>query len=223
MIMVKLPKSIIAKYGITKKAWQVFRGKKGTASKPAKKHKRPRHKRAHKRARKVTGETQERGVVMAKRRKRSVRHRVRRASRRIKTSMETRPGKIVMAAGETAMGGIISSLAVNKLPLISGQSRMVKGTVQGAFGLGAIMFIRNRHAKALGAGSLVVGLLSIAKDLFKVDPLAGPSMGSRTLTPSEMQRLTNGQMSMPLPGARMGVPLSTAPANAGFGRGGFGS
>lgn len=159
---------------------------------------------------------------MSKKRKRSVGHRVRRASRRIKSSMGTRPGQIVMAAGETAVGGIISSLAVNKLPVISGQSRMIKGLAQGALGLGAIMFVRNRHAKALGAGSLVVGLLSIAKDLFKVDPLAGPSMGARTLTPSEMQRLTSGQMAMPLPG-RMGVPIGSAPSNAGFSRGGFGS
>ena len=222
--MVKLPKSIIAKYGITKKAWQVFRASKGGAkAAPKRKHKHKR-KHAHKRARKVTGETQQRGVVtMAKRRKRSVRHRVRRASRRIKSSMGTRPGQIVMAAGETAVGGIVSSLAVNKLPLISGQSRMVKGLAQSALGLSAIMFIRNRHAKTLGAGSLVVGLLSIAKDLFKVDPLAGPSMGARTLSPSEMQRLTRGQMGIPLPAGTMGVPMSQAPANAGIGRAGFGS
>jgi len=222
--MVKLPKSIIAKYGITKKAWQVFRGKKKSGGKPKKHHRHARPKRAHhKRTRKATGETQERGVVtMSKRRKRSVRHRVRRAGRRIKTGMETRPGKILMAAGEGAVGGILSSLAVNKLPVISGQSRMIKGAVQVAAGVGAVMFIRNRHVKAAGAGSLLVGLLSIAKDLLKIDPLAGPSMGSRTLTPSEMQRLTRGQMGIPLPGA-MGVPMSTAPANAGFGRTGFGS
>lgn len=220
MIMVKLPKAIIAKYGITKKAWAVFRGKKSGA-KPAKKHKHKR-KHAHKRTRKVTGETPERGVVMAKRRKKSVRHRVRRASRRIKQGMGSRPGQILTMAAEGAAGGIASSMAVNKLPFISGQSRMVKGLVQGAAGVAAIMFVRNKHVKSLGAGAVVVGLLAIAKDLFKVDPLAGPSMGSRTLSPSEMQRLTSGQMAMPIPG-RMGVPIGTAPANAGFGRGGFGS
>lgn len=159
---------------------------------------------------------------MAKRRKKSVRHRVRRASRRVALGMETRPGKIIMAAGEGAFGGILSSLAVNKLPVISGQSRMIKGAVQSAIGVGAIMFVRNRHVKAAGAGALLVGLLGIAKDLFKVDPLAGPSMGSRTLTPSEMQRLTRGQMGIPIPGT-MGVPIGTAPANAGFNRAGFGS
>lgn len=159
---------------------------------------------------------------MSKKRKRSVGHRVRRASRRVKLGMETRPGKIIMAAGEGAFGGILSSLAVNKLPVISGQSRMIKGAVQSAIGVGAIMFVRNRHVKAAGAGALLVGLLGIAKDLFKVDPLAGPSMGSRTLTPSEMQRLTRGQMGIPIPGT-MGVPIGTAPANAGFNRAGFGS
>lgn len=158
---------------------------------------------------------------MAKRRKRSFRGRARRAVRRVRVGMETRPGKVITMAVEAAAGGVVSSLVVNKAPIIKDQGRAVKSLAQAALGLGAIMFIRNRHAKSLGAGAVIAAAMGAAKEFLKVEPLAGPSAGSRTLTPSEMARITGGQMNIPLP--RMGAPLSSAPANAGFGRTGFGS
>jgi len=221
--MVKLPKSIIAKYGITKKAWQVFRGKKGK-SKPKKHtaHARPKRRKAHKKTRVPTGEHQERGEKqMAKKRRKGFRSRARRVGRRIRQGVSTRPGQLMMMAVEAAAGGVVTSMVANKAPIIKDQSKMIKAVAQSALGFAAITFIRNRHVKSLGAGAVIAGVMSLAQDLFKVSPLAGPSAGSRTLRPSEMARLTNGSMGMPLPG--MGAPLATAPGNAGFGRGGFGS
>jgi len=158
---------------------------------------------------------------MAKRRK-SIRGRARRAGRRLGVAMETKPGKVVAMAVTAAAGGVASSFIVNKTPIIKDQGRAAKSLIQGGIGLMAILFVRNRHVKSLGAGAVIAAAMGAAKELLKVEPLAGPSAGSRTLTPSEMARLTSGQMNIPLPGS-MGVPMTGAPANAGFNRSGFGS
>lgn len=158
---------------------------------------------------------------MAKRRKKSVRGRARRAVRRVRVGMETRPGKVVTMAVTAAAGGVFSSLVVNNAPMIKDQNSAIKSAVQGGLGLAAIMFVRNRHVKSLGAGAVVAAVMGAAKSLLKVEPLAGPSAGRRVLSPSEMARITGGQMSIPYP--QMNVPLATAPGNAGFNRGGFGS
>lgn len=159
---------------------------------------------------------------MAKRRKRSFRGRARRAARRVRVGMETRPGKLLTVAAEATAGAVASSFIVNKAPVIRDQGRGVKSMAQAGVGLAAVMFVRNRHVKSLGAGAVIAALMGMAKEFLKVEPLAGPSAGSRTLSPSEMARITRGQMNMPLPGS-MNAPLSTAPMNAGFGRSGFGS
>lgn len=223
--MAGLPKKF-AKMGF-KKGWPAFRATKGGRKKAkAKKHTRharPKRAKARKRIRKATGEPQKEGVKMARRRKRGgFRGRARRVVRRARVGMETRPGKVVMSALEATGGAILSSLIVNQSPVIKDQATTVKSAVQGGIGLAAIMFVRNRHVKSLGAGAVVAALMGIAKDMLKVNPLAGPSAGSPRLSPSEMARLQSGQMGLPLRD-RMGVPLSTAPANAGFPRAGFGS
>jgi len=223
--MAGLPKRF-AKMGF-KKGWAAFRATMGGGRKKAKakkhtRHARPKRARAAKRNRKPTGEHQEKGVTkMAKRRKRSVRGRARRAVRRMRTGMESRPGKILTMAVSAAAGGVLTSLAVNNAPMIKDQNSTVKSAVQGAIGVGAIMFVRNRHVKSLGAGAVIAAVMGIAKSMLKVEPLAGPSAGRRTLSPSELNRITGGQMNIPLP--RMNVPLASAPGNAGFNRGGFGS
>lgn len=142
------------------------------------------------------------------------------AFRKVKAGMETRPGKVATMAVVATAGAVGSSFIVNKTPVIKDQGRTVKALLQGGVGLAAIFFVRNRHIKALGAGAVIAGVMGAAKELLKVEPLAGPG-GRRVLSPSEMQRITGG-MSMPLPGG-MNAPLSTAPSNAGFNRGGFGS
>lgn len=223
--MAGLPKRF-AKMGF-KKGWAAFRAGGGARKKAkAKKHTRharpKRARKAAKKTRKPTGEHQEKGVQMAKRRRKSVRGRARRAVRRVRAGMETRPGKVVTMALSAAAGGILTSLAVNNAPVIKDQSSMVKSGAQGALGLAAIMFVRNKHVKSLGAGAIIAGVMGLAKSMLKVEPLAGPSAGRRVLSPSEMSRITGGQMNIPLPG-RMGVPLASAPGNAGFNRGGFGS
>ncbi len=158
---------------------------------------------------------------MAKRRKRTVKHRARRAGRRIGVAMESRPGKVVLMAMTAAAGGVASSFIVNKTPVIKDQGRTAKSLIQGGLGLAAILFVRNRHVKSLGAGAVIASVMGAVKEVLKVDPLAGPSAGSRTLTPSEMARITGGQMNIPLPG--MNAPLGAAPGNSGFNRSGFGS
>ncbi len=228
--MVKLPKSIIAKYGITKKAWQVFRGtKKGkarakAAPKKHTRHARPKKARARKSVRRPSGEIQTKGVhKMARKRKRGgLRRRARRVVGRVRAGMDTRPGKMLAMAAEATGGAILSSMIVNKAPMIKDQTTTAKSLLQGGIGLAAVMLVKNRHVKSLGAGAIIAAVMGVARDVLKVNPLSGPSAGSARLSPSEMARLTNGQMGLPLRD-RMGVPLSTAPANAGFPRAGFGS
>lgn len=217
--MQKLPKSIIKKYGITKKAWQVFRGSKGGKKKRAKSaapKKHVRHARPKRRRKSHTGlpARSHGGNRMAR-----VKHRIKRHARRFKAGMESRPGKVIMMAAEGAAGAVISSLAVNKIPGVSGLQQPAKAGVQAALGLAAVAFIRNRHAKAMGAGAVLAAILSLVKSTMKVDVLAGPA--TRVLTPTELSRLTGGMMNMPFQGS-MGVPLASAPGNAGF-KGGFGS
>lgn len=206
----RLPKSIIKKYGVTKKAWAVFRSMKGGKKKPAK-------------ARRVVVRSKKEDKPMA-RKKRSVRRAVRRVARRVGVAASTKPGQVVVGAMEAAAGAVVTSVAVNKLPVIKDQSRLVKAGAQGALGIAAVLFLRNRHVKALGAGAVIAAAMSAAKTLFNVEPLAGPSAGSRTLTPSEMALLTSGQMNIPLrQDGRMAMPMSQSTANAGFSRAGFGS
>jgi len=215
--MASLPSAIIKKYGMTKKAWAVYRALKG--KKKARRVKRVKVEKA----RRVAAPKPKEEKPMAKR-KRGVRRTARRVARRAKAAMDTRPGKVVVAAFEAAAGAVGTSLIVNKTPVIRDQGRMVKSGAQGAVGLAAIMFVRNKHVKALGAGAVIAAAMGLVRELFKVEPMAGPSAGSRTLTPSEMARLTSGQMNLPLNAdGRMSMPLSNASSNAGFGRAGFGS
>lgn len=158
---------------------------------------------------------------MAKR-KRHIRRAVHHARRKAGAAMESRPGKIITMAVTAAAGGVASSMIINKAPVIKDQGRAMKSLVQGGLGIAAVMFFRNRHVKSLGAGAVIAAVMGAAKELLKVEPLAGPSAGSRTLSPSEMARITGGQMNIPLPGG-MNVPMSSATSNAGFNRTGFGS
>lgn len=210
--MIKLPKAIIKKFGITKRAWAEFRKQKGggNAARPAKK------RRASAKKIRVSGESKEGDTKMAKRRKKSVKGRARRVSRRVGAAMATKPGKVLAMAGMAAAGGVASSFVVNRTPIVKDQGRGMKAAIQGAAGLAAILFVKNRHVKGLGAGAVIAAAMGLTREFLKLEPLAGPSAGSRTLSPSEMQRLTNGQMNIPM-GEKMGVPLS------GFARSGFGS
>lgn len=155
-----------------------------------------------------------------KRRAKRVAHRVRRGARRVGAAMETRPGKVVMMAIEATAGGVVTSMAVNKFAP-AGMSPTTKSLIQGGLGLAAVMFIKNRHVKSAGAGAVIASLMGVAQSLFKVSALSGPSGGSRTLTPSELNRLVTGGMGLPL--NPMNMPLSGGvPSGAGF-KGGFGS
>ncbi len=216
--MAALPKAIIQKYGMTKKAWAVFRASKKKGGKVKVK----RVKRV--KTRRVAVSSSKEAKPMAKRKKRSVRRVARRVARRVGVAMDTKPGKVVMAALEATGGAVVTSMVVNKVPVIRDQGRTVKSLAQGGAGLAAIMFVRNRHVKALGAGAVIAAIMGLVKETLKLEPLAGPSAGSRTLTPSEMAAITSGQMGIPLnANGQMGVPLSQAASNAGFGRVGFGS
>lgn len=215
--MAGLPKSIIKKYGVSKKAWDVFRGTRSRKKKTAPK---ARKRRVHH----VVAQVMEKVEMKKTHKKRRVampkkKHHSRRG--KLKAVIGSRPGQIVAMAATAAAGGVATSFVVNKAPVIRDQSRLVKSAVQGGLGIIAIMFMRNKMVKSLGAGAVIAAAMGAAQEILKVQALAGPTAGGRTLTPSEMARITGG-MGMPLPGT-MAVPMSTAPANAGFPRAGFGS
>lgn len=90
--MAKLPKSIIRKYGITKKAWRVYRGRKSTTKKVKK-----------------------RGIkTMARRRKRTVRARSRR--RKYGGSVKLiQPDAMIYGAGRGFLSGLVAPLT-NMIP-----------------------------------------------------------------------------------------------------------
>ncbi len=163
---------------------------------------------------------------MAKRGKR-IAHRARRGARRVGAAMETKPGKVLVMAVEATVGGIVTSMAVNKFSPASASPTMKAG-IQGALGMAAVMFVKNKHVKAAGAGAVIAALMGVAQNLFKLNALSGPSM-SRTLSPSELQRLIQGGgssgMNLPLQSRGMNLPLQGAgnvPSGAGF-KGGFGT
>lgn len=209
----KLPKSFIKKFGgITKEAWAAFRKSRGV-----KKHKA--HATGKKSGTPARSNNNSGGSKMAKK-KGHKRAAVKKAYHKVRAGMDTRPGKVITMAVTAAAGGVATSFIVNKAPVIKDQGRLTKSLVQGGLGLVAILFVRNRHVKSLGAGAVIASVMGAAKEMLKVEPLAGPG-GRRVLTPGEMARITGG-MNMPLPQG-MNAPLNTAPAGSGFNRGGFGS
>jgi len=132
-----------------------------------------------------------------------------RGARRAKAAMDSKPGKVVVFAGEVGAGAVVSSLAVNRIPVIRDQGRMVKIGAQVGLGLAGLFLSRNKHVKALSAGSLVAAVMGGAREVLKLEPLAGPGPGSRTLTPAEMRSVTAGQLGKPVnyPG-QLGKPVN---------------
>ena len=229
--MVKLPSAIIKKYGITKRAWAEFRKTKAGKSRQAK------HAKKRKSAGKITPHKLEVRSSNPKKESEKMEHKSKKskavavghkAKKKIRAVVSSRPGQIMLMAVEASAGAVVTSLIVNKAPVISKQSKTVKSLVQAVVGVSAVMFLKNKHAKSAGAGAVIAAVMSMAKEYLKVEPLAGPSMGARTLSPSELNRLTgmgmplNGSMGIPLNGS-MGANTADAPASAGFNRGGFGS
>ena len=162
---------------------------------------------------------------MAKRHKGSRRARAKKALHHVRRhagkAMGSRPGQIVVGALEMAAGGVVSSMAVNKLPMISTQSKTVKILAQAGIGAALVFFVRNRHVKSAGAGAVIAAAMGAAKNFLNLEPLAGPSIGSRTLNPTELQRIASGQMSMPSP-VQMKMPSPVQMnGGAGFRRPGF--
>lgn len=208
----KLPKSYIKRFGgITKAAWAAFRREKGGKG--------PQKKVSSQGAQGAKG-----GGSMAKKKgkKRAKAKAVVAAGyRRAKAAAESKPGKVIIATAEAGGGAIILSQIVNRAPVVSTMTRPAKALVLGGAGFAGLVLLRKyKHARMIvGAGGILAALLTLAKEYGKVDALAGN--GGRPLTPTEFERLRSGQLGMPLPG-RMNMPLSQAPANAGF-SGGFGS
>ena len=225
--MVKLPKAIIKKFGITKRAWAEFRKQKGGES-PAKRAKGSR-KKSHVKSRPALA-AKEGGSKMAKRKKKirhaakRAGHAVRRGAKRVGAALNTRPGQVVTMAVTAAAGGVVSSMVVNKAPMIKDQSKMVKSLLQSGIGMAAIFLLRNKHAKSLGAGAVIAGVMSLVKETLKVDPLAGPAAGAARLSPAEMSRLTGGALGMPIGERAMSMPIAGQMSGSpGFNRGGFGT
>lgn len=207
----KLPKSYIKRFGgITKAAWAAFRKEKG-GNKPQKK---------------VSSQSAPKGAKggsMAKKKgTKRAKAKALAASgyRRARAAAESKPGKVVIATAEAGGGAIVLSQIANRAPFISTLNRPAKALVLGGVGIGGLVLLRKyKHARMIvGAGGILAAMLTLAKEYMKVEPMAGN--GGRALTPTEFQALRSGQMNMPL-AARMNMPASQAPVNAGFG-GGFG-
>src|SRR5690606_13280689 len=129
----RLPKSIIKKYGVTKKAWAGFRSMKG-GKKPTK-------------ARRVVVRSKKEDKPMA-RKKRSVRRAVRRVARRVGVAASTKPGQVVVGAMEAAAGAVVTSVAVNKLPVVKDQTRLAQAGAHGGLGHATVHLLSKRHVKA---------------------------------------------------------------------------
>jgi len=220
-----LPKKF-AKLGF-KKGWALFRKSRGRASAPGKPKKVRRHKRAKKTGTPARNPSNG-GVVMAKKRGRkraAVKRAAHRVARRIGAGMDTKPGKVLMAAGVAAAGGIATSYALNHIPKVKDMSQTVKSGAQVAAGIAAILFGKKKWIKGLGAGAVIAGVFGVSKSVLKLDPMAGPGAGLSKLPPEVMKRLINsGKMGIPasirmgLPASiRMGGPLSTPVRSSGWG------
>lgn len=152
---------------------------------------------------------------MAKRRHK-VGRKIRHGARRAAAAMGSKPGQVVMMAAEATLGGVLTSMAIGKFAPTT-MTPTMKAGIQAGLGIAAVAFVRNKHVKSLGAGAVIAAMMSVAQNVFKVSPLAGPTT-SRTLSPSELQRLVSGGMGLPL-----NLPLSSGvPSGAGF-KGGFGN
>jgi len=193
--MAGLPKAYFKRFpGNLKKAWAAYRAEKGGKKKaaPAKKH----------HAKKASGKPARKqgGHKMAKAKKAA-----KRAGHALRAGMETRPGKVLMAAGTAAAGGVATSFVINKTPKIKDLSQGMKSALQGGAGLAAIVLGRKKWIKGMGAGAVIAAVFGLTKAVLKIDPLAGPSAGTPTLSPSQMRQLTGGQMNVPA-SVRMNVP-----------------
>ncbi len=210
--MVKLPKSIIKKYGITKKAWAVFRGTKSGRKAKAKRAAPAKRRKSPKRARRsvAASTTKESGGSIMARRKRSkgkkrapgVRRRhARRVAGRI---VGSGPAQMLTGAATMTAGAVVTSLAINKIPTVNTLSPNMKSGLQMALGALGMLFMKNKHVKLAGTGSFIAGAMGLTKKLLNVDPMAG-SGDARTLSHEELYRLQRGQMGVPAQ-VRMGVP-----------------
>lgn len=141
--------------------------------------------------------------------------------KRFRQAMETRPGKIVRFGLEATGGAVVTSLAVNKMPVIREQSQGIKSGAQGATGL-AMVFLGPKRwpiVKRAGAGAIIAAIMGGVKAVLKVDPLAGPpSPGGRTLSNEAMRRITGGRVGMGRPAnVTMGRPANVTMNGSGSG------
>lgn len=206
-----LPKKYFKMYpGNLKAAWAAFRETERGGSKPVKLA-----KKTGKPARKHGGSKMAKAKKAAKK-----------AAHKVRAGMETRPGKMLMAAGTMAAGGVATSFAVNKIPKVKDLSQTMKSGIQTGAGLAAVFLGKKRWIKGLGAGAFVAGIFGLTKSVLKLDPLAGPGAGAPTLAPSQMARLTRGEMNVPA-AVRMNVPARVSmrgnPPIGGSRSGGWGS
>lgn len=145
----------------------------------------------------------------------------RKAYRRASAGLDTKPGKVLLAAGMAAAGGVVTSYAINNIPKVKDLSQNVKSGAQLAVGVAAIFFGRKKWIKSLGAGAVVAGVFGAVKSLSGINPLAGPSAGGQTLPAWQMQRLLNGRsMSAPVSSIRMSAPANVSMRGGAKGFGG---
>lgn len=224
--MAGLPKKYFKQFpGQLKKAWAAFK-KDGGGKKAAKKAKKKPAKRKPIKAKKtyhnkVAKSVSKKGASKMKKKHHKKSH----SKAKFGGQGGFAPLQVLTMAATAAAGGVATSFAVNKTPMVKDFGAGMKSGIQGAAGLAAIFFGRKRWLKSLGVGAVIASVFSASKNILKLDPLAGPGAGAPTLTADQMRRLLGGQMNMPS-NVRMNVPapvrMRGAPVMP-FGSGGWGN
>lgn len=206
--MAGLPKSYFKRFpGNLKRAWAAYRSEHGGAKK-----KRRSVRASGKPARKHGGEKMAKKKKRTGTRRRSVRHTARRARRRVGVAMASRPAQILVGAVVATGGAVGTSYAINNIPKVKDWTPGSKASAQIALGLLAIFcpklpLLPQKFVRPAGAGAVVAGVMGLVKNFTGINPMAGPSSGGMTLSPSQMRQvISQGGMNAPVRSLRMNAP-----------------
>lgn len=198
--MVRLPKSIIKKYGITKRAWQVFRASKKPKTMGAK----MKRKRGAAKRRSVV-QSVRLGAVPA----------IRPRRRRAVSLLSGSTMKTIIDGGIIGGSALGTTFAMQKLPWIGTRPAWQKAITLAALGLLGVTFVRSPLVKKISSGAIVGGVICGFMPLMP----EGFKFSGRELSPDEMEELATmgGLMEIPAlgrpftpPGATMGAPIPIA-------------
>jgi len=185
--MAGLPSSIMKRHpGNLKAAWAEFRRKGGGKKKRASGKKSPAKKKRKAKKSSPAKSKSNSGGSVSKKKKSSGKRRAK-ARRMVGAAVSSRPVKMLGDLVAIGGGAVITSMGVNKLPVIRDQSGTVKALTQAGFGALLLYFFRRQPMlQKAGGGAIVAAFLSSIRNVTGIDPLAG---SGRRLTSEEVARL----------------------------------